>query len=132
MWRLNASNDECVLEIGIRIRSLPPRKPRDPGDFGSMYYTTLSKIQTVVKTRTPSLSIADATDTLWLVIRHRYNLKTSENTFEKIFERVIVCHRCQNFVIGHAGGTQLSHNIKKNLCRSRSLRNFRRRKAWRS
>ena len=36
-----------------------------------------------------------------------------ENTFKKIFERVMVCHRCQNFVMGHAGGIQLSHNIKK-------------------
>ena len=35
--------------------------------------------------------------------------------FKKTFECVIVSHRCQNFVIGHAGGSQLSHNVKKPL-----------------
>ena len=50
----------------------------------------------------------------------------------EIFERVIVCHRCQNFVMGHAGGTQLSHNIKKTSVDHALCGHFRRRKAWRS
>ena len=32
---LRASRDECLLFMGIRIRSLPPRKPMDPTDLGS-------------------------------------------------------------------------------------------------
>ena len=35
MWCLTASRDECLLFMGIRIRSLPPRKPMDPTDLGS-------------------------------------------------------------------------------------------------
>ena len=30
MWRLRASREECLLFMGIRIRSLPLRKPMDP------------------------------------------------------------------------------------------------------
>ena len=33
--RLRASRDGYLLFMGIRIRSLPPRKPMDPTDLGS-------------------------------------------------------------------------------------------------
>ena len=34
MWRLRASGEECLLFMGIRIRSLPLRKPLDLTDLG--------------------------------------------------------------------------------------------------
>ena len=46
MWRLRASRDERLLFMGIRIRSLPPRKPIDSTDFGSTEYITPSNLKT--------------------------------------------------------------------------------------
>ena len=35
IWRLRVLNDEWLLFMSIRIRSLPPRKPMDPTDLES-------------------------------------------------------------------------------------------------
>ena len=47
MWRLRASRDEFLLFMGIRIRSLPPRKPTDPTDLESTQYLSPFKLKIV-------------------------------------------------------------------------------------
>lgn len=101
IWRLKACNDECAFVIGIRIRSFPPRKPRDPGDLGSTKYTTLSKMKIQAPSLT-SLSIVREASMVYSLITFWHMSKRCQS-----FSKAIPVDRAQ---------------LSRKICRSRTLR----------